>query len=232
MTTTHKGVPIYYTDQGIGDPLVLLHGFIENSAMWDDCITTLTQKRRVICIDLLGHGKSGCTGYIHTMEEMAQAIHSVIEHLALPAISIIGHSMGGYVGCAFAKANKMAKKQYTQLIRMSFSNLFDSKTKMNYEKEIALVLDQALQTPKQGYIAANSGMRLRKNYSEFWIKGDFIKGMILGENDWIIDSNEHRDNFENYCDYFQIIPGGHMSHIGEKAIMIQSIANFLAISTK
>ena len=34
MTITHKGVPIYYTESGQGDTLVLLHGFLENSTMW------------------------------------------------------------------------------------------------------------------------------------------------------------------------------------------------------
>lgn len=259
MTATHKGVSINYTDQGAGLPLVLLHGFIENSAMWEDLVVPLSQKYRVICIDLLGHGESECIGYIHTMKEMAGAVHSVILHLKLPAVSIIGHSMGGYVGCAFAKAypeklaalcllnstplpdnperkllrtraNKMAKQQYAQLIKMSFGNLFDNATKLKCNEQIKLALNQALQTPVQGYIAANTGMSLREDYSSTWMQGRFKKGMILGESDWIIDSDRHKNDFKDSCDYFKIIHGGHMSPIGQTASVINNILHFLQIT--
>ncbi len=258
MTTTHKGVSINYTDQGTGLPLVLLHGFIENSSMWEDYLVPLSQKYRVICIDLLGHGESECLGYIHTMQEMAEAIHSVILHLQLAEVSIIGHSMGGYVGCAFAKAypekltalcllnstplpdnterkllrtraNKMAKQQYTQLVKMSFGNLFDSATKLRCNNQIKLALYQALQTPMQGYIAANSGMSLREDYSLTWRQGHFKKGMILGESDWIVDSDRHKNDFKDSCDYFKVIPGGHMTHIGQKDLLIDTLFQCIGI---
>ena len=256
MTTTHKGVSIFYTDQGQGDALVLLHGFLESSAMWLPFIQELVQTHRVICIDLLGHGKTSCNGYIHTMEDMARAVHSVIEELLLDKITIIGHSMGGYVGCAYAKAyreklealcllnstplpddeerkllrtraNTMAKESYHQLVRMSFTNLFDPETRKKCKTTIDLAIKDATQTPVQGYIAANSGMRLRENYSTLWQDGNFFKGMILGAKDWIIDSNLHQSQFENHTDYFKIIPGGHMSHIGQEAILKHNLFKFL-----
>ena len=59
--------------------------------------------RRAICIDLPGHGQSDCIGYIHTMEEMAEAVFAVVKHLRLRKISIVGHSMGGYVALALAE---------------------------------------------------------------------------------------------------------------------------------
>lgn len=258
MTFTHKGVSIYYTDQGTGEPIVLLHGFIENSSMWSSILPVLTQYYRVICIDLLGHGGSGCTGYIHTMEDMASAVMSVTSHLKVTNITIIGHSMGGYVGCAFAKAypetlaalcllnssplpdtkerkllrtraNKMAKTQYPQLIRMSFSNLFDTSTRDNHKDKIKDALAQALHTPVQGYIAANSGMRLREDNSSFWKKGNFKKAMILGKEDWIVDSAKHRELFESYCNYFVILDGGHMSYIGQSKEMTTALLEFLNI---
>ncbi len=63
MTLAYKGINIFYTDSGNGNPVVLLHGFLENASMWDTFIPELTKKNRVICIDLLGHGK---TARVHT----------------------------------------------------------------------------------------------------------------------------------------------------------------------
>lgn len=252
MTTTHKGTPVFYTDQGEGNAIVLLHGFLENSTMWESFALEFSKNYRVICIDLLGHGKTGCIGYIHTMEDMAAGINTVLEDLQIQTVTIIGHSMGGYVGCAFAKAypkktkalcllnstplpdnaerkllriraNKMARENYSQLVRMSFMNLFDKETRENYNHDIDLAIIEALQTPTQGYIAANSGMQLREDSSKLWREGNFYKAILLGETDWIIDSNMHKLQFGSYTDYLKIIPGGHMSHISQETILLKHL---------
>ena len=258
MVIAYKETPVFYTDDGQGDVLVLLHGFLENSTMWVPFIPELSKNNRVICIDILGHGKTGCTGYIHTMEEMASAIHAVLVDLHIDSATIIGHSMGGYVGCAFAKAypkklkalcllnstplpdsperkllrkraNKMATESYSQLVRMSFTNLFNTKTRKDFEKEITQGLEEALQTPVQGYIAGNSGMSLREDSSTIWKKGDFYKALLLGKDDWIIDSSAHKIAFGEQSDYFKIIPGGHMSHIGQMPIILKHLNQFIIL---
>lgn len=256
MKITHKESTIFYTDQGEGMPIVLLHGFLENSTMWDVLLPFLTENYRVICIDLLGHGKSECLGYIHTMQDFSESIYAVMEALQLSDSTIIGHSMGGYVGIAFAKAypekvtslcllnstpeadpeerkrlrlraNQMAKTQFEQLVRMSFINLFDPTSKEIYHAAIADALKNALQTPVQGYIAANEGMRLREDSTLFWKNASFKRGMILGDSDWIIDAQKQKEVFTPYIEYFSIINGGHMSHISNSDVMAQKILNFL-----
>ena len=103
MKTTHfKNTKISYTEQGKGNAVILLHGFLENSTMWKYLVPVLTQKNRVICIDLLGHGQTDCLGYIHSMEDMADAVHHVISELKIRKAILVGHSMGGYVALAFA----------------------------------------------------------------------------------------------------------------------------------
>jgi pimeloyl-ACP methyl ester carboxylesterase len=256
MTITYKGVPIHYTDKGQGEALVLLHGFLSNCSMWEPFIPALTKTHRVICIDILGHGKTLCTGYTHTIEEMAAAVYAVINALHISSITIVGHSMGGYVGCAFAKAyvktinalclinstplpdtserklmrervHIMATKNYAPLVRMSFTKLFTSEIKEKHSVEISRGLKEALKTSVQGYRAANSGMRLRQDYSELWKDGAFKKGLILGIEDWIIDSKLHKALFKKQSDYFKIIPGGHMSHISQKVNIQSHIRTFL-----
>jgi pimeloyl-ACP methyl ester carboxylesterase len=258
MNIIHKGASIFYQVQGQGRPLILLHGFLENSTMWDEFLPELTKTHQVICIDLLGHGQSESVGYIHTMEEMSQAIHTVIDILQLNALTIIGHSMGGYVGCAFAKAypelmlavcllnstpdpdtpdrktlrkraNKMAQTQYEQLVRMSFVNLFDPEAKISHASAIDAALYEALKTPLQGYMAANEGMSKREDQNEFWEQTPCIKGMILGANDWIINAEEHKNRFASTTDFFTLIEGGHMSHISNTAATIIGLRGFLEL---
>ena len=103
MNLEYKGINIFYTDNGSGKAVVLLHGFLENSNMWIPFISILSKNNRVICIDLLGHGKTECLGYIHTMELMGDCVNAVLQHLKIYKATFIGHSMGGYVVLAFAE---------------------------------------------------------------------------------------------------------------------------------
>ncbi len=102
MTIQYKETTIFYTDIGKGNTIVLLHGFLENSTMWQRFIPELSKRNRVVCIDLLGHGQTDCLGYIHSMEDMADAVAEVLNHLKIRRSIFIGHSMGGYVAWVFA----------------------------------------------------------------------------------------------------------------------------------
>ena len=72
-----KNTKISYTDSGKGAVVVLLHGFLENKHMWNEIIPEISKNKRVLAIDLLGHGHTGCLGYIHPMELMAEAVTAV-----------------------------------------------------------------------------------------------------------------------------------------------------------
>jgi pimeloyl-ACP methyl ester carboxylesterase len=183
MILQYKGITIFYTDKGHGKTIVLLHGFLENSSMWTPFISELTKKNRVVCIDLLGHGKTGCLGYIHTMELMAVAVKAVLNHLKINQSILIGHSMGGYVALAFAKNYKnnilglclmnsttkadsverkknrdraiiAVKYNYKSFVRIAVVNLFRPKNRKLFSKQIKPIKQEALKTPVQGIIAA------------------------------------------------------------------------------
>ena len=156
LYTNYKNTKIHFTDQGKGSVVVLLHGFLENLTMWNDITPQIVKKNRVVCIDLLGHGKSECHGYIHTMEEMAEAVKAVLKKLRLRKVTLVGHSMGGYVALAFAdlfpdnvkglclmnstaqadseekrinrdRAIVAVKQNYKTFVRISIENLFRPK---------------------------------------------------------------------------------------------------------
>jgi len=256
MFLTYKNASIFYTDQGQGSPIILLHGFLENSQMWDFAITALAEKHRIICIDLPGHGKSDSLGYVHEMSMMSDVIFNIIGILQLNDITIVGHSMGGYVGCAFAKAYPeklkalcllnstplpddeerktlraraidMAKTKYKQLVQMSFTNLFDTQSRLLYKDDIKIALQDALKTPVQGFIAAHAGMAKREDYSKVWLQGNFKKGFILGEDDWIIDVNVITSKYLQEHTCLSILPLGHMSHITNPSSVLEKVQLFI-----
>lgn len=105
MHIYYKNTAVHFSDYGKGTAVVLLHGFLENQTMWDDTVAVLSKKYRVITIDLLGHGLTENLGYIHTMEQMAEAVREVLVHLKVRKSFFVGHSMGGYVALAFAVRN-------------------------------------------------------------------------------------------------------------------------------
>jgi len=92
---------IYYSDKGKGAPIVLLHGYLESSEVWNGFEEKLAMKFRVISIDMPGHGFSDIYNDNHTMEFMATAIKDLLDHLHLKKVFIAGHSLGGYVALAF-----------------------------------------------------------------------------------------------------------------------------------
>lgn len=102
-TLATKDAEIFYSDQGEGDGVVLVHGFAASAqenwvkAGW---VTMLTRaKRRVICIDLRGHGQSSKSADpgAYSLGAMAEDVVAVIEHLNIKKPDLVGFSMGARV---------------------------------------------------------------------------------------------------------------------------------------
>src|SRR5690606_21442457 len=115
MIFNYKDIPVFYSDEGQGQVILLLHGFLENSSMWKDIAPELAKNHRVVAIDLLGHGQTGCLGYIHSMELMAEVVEAVLNHLKIETYTVIGHSMGGYVALALAEKRSKKDRKSTRL---------------------------------------------------------------------------------------------------------------------
>jgi pimeloyl-ACP methyl ester carboxylesterase len=92
-----------FRDEGKGDVVVLLHGYLESLDIWGSFAEELAMHYRVISIDLPGHGQSGEYTRFDTMAVMADAVKHVLDHLNIGRCVIIGHSMGGYATLAFAE---------------------------------------------------------------------------------------------------------------------------------
>ena len=130
--------PLHIADSERGEKcVVLLHGYLESMYVWDDFLPLITPKVRVITVDIPGHGISQVSGEIHTMEYIADVIHDMLDAMGIEKITLVGHSMGGYVSLAFCA--KYAER-LDGLVLLSSSPMPDTELKReNRRREIALV---------------------------------------------------------------------------------------------
>lgn len=251
-----KKTPVYYTVHGRGRAVVLLHGFLENLGMWNDIVPELAKKNRVIAIDLLGHGKSGNLGYVHTMEDQAMVVKAVLDHLRLRKYILIGHSLGGYISLAFTelfpesikgiclmnssalsdtiekksdreRAVTAVKKNYKLLIKSAIPNLFAEENRKIYNIKINRLVEEALQLSPQGIIASLEGMKIRKDRTSLLKNNTFKKMLILGRKDPVLEYQSLIDQTKNTNVKVVELDGGHMSQFENKAALITNLKDFV-----
>ncbi|RZV62020.1 MAG: alpha/beta hydrolase [Flavobacteriaceae bacterium] len=256
MKVQYKGIEVFYSDEGHGDAILLLHGFLENSSMWNSLKYDLLKTHRVICVDLLGHGRTASLGNLHKMEEMAAAVESVVDHLGLEKVILFGHSMGGYVSLAFAelfpyylkglvlinstplpdsKEKRLARDRAIEaatrnkglFISMTIPNLFADKNHHQLKKEIQLTKDAALQTSLQGIVAALAGMKVRKNRLGLLKKINCRKMIVIGRNDAAIDVSSLDKAVRDVAIEVVEFSDGHMSHIENKTELSYACVHFI-----
>lgn len=252
----YKNTKIRYRSSGKGRAVVLLHGFLEDLTMWSPIEAELTKRYRVVSIDLLGHGKSGNLGYVHTMEDQAQMVKAVLKHLRLRKYILIGHSMGGYISLAFVelfpdavkgiclmnstaepdtkekkinrdRAIETVKHNFKTFIRIAIPNLFAEANRSIFKKEIKAITEEALQLSPQGIIAALEGMKIRKDRRKVFKEHPATKLLIIGKKDPVLDRQSLIKQAKNSNINFIELPDGHMSHIENAAALKQALKEFV-----
>ena len=91
---------IFYTDQGKGFPVLLIHGFCETHQIWDSFSKELSKDFRILSIDLPGFGKSELLTTPFSLAEVGFRVLEFIKELKIESCIAIGHSLGGYVNLA------------------------------------------------------------------------------------------------------------------------------------
>jgi len=92
-----NGIKLYYEIHGVGRPLILLHGGLGAIEMFGPNLAALAKGRRVIAVDLQGHGRTADIDRPLSVELMADDIAALIGHLGLEQPDVMGYSLGGGV---------------------------------------------------------------------------------------------------------------------------------------
>lgn len=93
---------MHYTISGEGYPVMLVHGFGEDSRIWENQVAILAPHYKVIIPELPGTGNTPIQEEL-SMEGMADGLHWILEREGIAEITLLGHSMGGYITLAFAE---------------------------------------------------------------------------------------------------------------------------------
>jgi pimeloyl-ACP methyl ester carboxylesterase len=209
---TFQSQPIHYKSEGLGNVIVLLHGFLESLEIWDDFSKELSTSFQVVTIDLPGHGKSGDLGKIHSIELMAESVDAVLIHLKIKRYVVAGHSMGGYVAIYLAekypekvkgfgffhshadtdtaegKQNRdrvitILRKSHISWVNQFIPDLFAKKNKSPYRKQIKRIQAIAGEMKTSSIIAAQIGMRDRESKLAFLATTPQPVFFIIGKED-------------------------------------------------
>src|SRR3984957_6090364 len=107
-----NGLKMYYEVHGSGQPVVLLHGaFMTITSNWDGWIGELAKTRKVIAVEMQGHGRTADIPRDLTSENLADDVAALLKYLKIPRADLIGYSMGGEVAlqCAIRHPDKVRK---------------------------------------------------------------------------------------------------------------------------
>jgi pimeloyl-ACP methyl ester carboxylesterase len=235
-----------FSIKGKGPAWVFLHGFLESSTMWNHLpLDNLPIQQ--IHIDLPGHGKSIELLKTPSIQLMAQEVQCVLEHLAISSFSVVGHSMGAYIGLELSKmrgfehlvllnsncwSDSEQKKQdrlrvanfvhqaKSHFIREAIPNLFSNPQEQGQVIE-ALIKEANCMTPEAIAFAALA-MRERTDFTEFVNAQPEKFTFIHGELDRLVSVEELQQKVPNGNIHF--LNCGHMAHIeaGEEVLGILS----------
>lgn len=96
-TAAVNGLDLYYEVRGSGEPLVLLHGGVVGIIMFGPNLQALSAGRRVIAVELQGHGRTPDVDRPLTYDSMADDVAALIRHLDIPRADVMGLSLGAGV---------------------------------------------------------------------------------------------------------------------------------------
>ncbi len=211
-TVSFRDKQVAYHVQGEGACVVLIHGFLEDHSIWHRFSEVLAKHYQVICVDMPGFGKSACVAETHTMELMADVVKEVLDAEAVKSCVYVGHSMGGYVGAAFAekypemlsglvffhshaaadseevkinrlKTIELVKRDALRFIVSFIPLLFAEENMERCQPEITRLQESASHIGAEAVIAALSGMRERTDQRELLKTLDFPVMFVVGKQD-------------------------------------------------
>jgi pimeloyl-ACP methyl ester carboxylesterase len=135
-----NGVKIWYQTYGEGEPLVLLHGGFGTVEMFGPNIELLAQHRKVIGVDLQGHGGTGPLGRPMTFENMAADVAELIKSLGYEKADVFGYSLGAATAMRLAIDHP---EVVDRLVLLSGAYAFDNWHEYNFQGMRSINADPA-----------------------------------------------------------------------------------------
>jgi pimeloyl-ACP methyl ester carboxylesterase len=226
---------LHYEQRGEGPVWVFLHGFLESSTMWDYLPLDALPIQQ-IRIDLPGHGQSSELLETPSIQEMAKEVLRVLDHLSVADYSVVGHSMGAYVGLELSqfkgfehlillnsncwsdsdqkkhdrlRVANFVHKGKSHFIREAIPNLFSNP--LEQEQVIQALIQEANGMSAAAIAFAALAMRERTDFTEFVNAHPEKFTIIHGIHDRLVTVSELQQKVTSAP--LHLLDCGHMAHI-------------------
>ena len=127
-------IQLHYIEQGLGQPLVLLHGNGEDSSYFVHQIDCFSRDYRVIAIDTRGHGKSPRGEKPFTIKQFAEDLHDFMDAKGIKKAVLLGFSDGGNIAITFS----LKYPERVEKLILDGANLYPSGVKPRYQWPIEI----------------------------------------------------------------------------------------------
>ncbi len=217
---------IHVEGSGIGEPLLLLHGFGRTWEDWRPFIPEFSKKYRVIAWDMRGHGRSSApdTGRVFLHAEAAHDLIQLMDELGLEKVKVIGHSSGGIIAL---NAAAMHPERFDAIVAVSAQTRFSRQVRefiaanCTPEDQFRYNDLEALHGKHKGTILAEQFYHFRELEGDPEISDEQLQRItartlvVHGDNDFI-PLDEAIGIFEQIKHaHLWIVPNGwHMPHLG------------------
>lgn len=240
---------LHYQLQGEGPVWVFLHGFLESSSMWD-VLPLSDLPITKLFIDLPGHGKSELLDQNPSILSMALEVQKVLLHLDIQKFTIVGHSMGAYVGLELSQqpgfqklvllnsncwSDSEQKKQdrlrvaaivmkaKSYFIKEAIPNLFSNPAEQGQVIQ-SLIEEANCMTPEAIAFAALA-MRERTDFTEFVNTHPDRFIFIHGKSDRLLSVEELQAKISGPS--VHVLDCGHMAHVEAGSEVMEILVNLI-----
>lgn len=257
-TVRCEGSNICYLEQGEGEAVVLLHGFCGSAQYWEKVIPYLSGNYRVIAPDLRGHGSSDAPKGAYSVEQMADDVLALLDHLEISKATLLGHSLGGYITLSFAQrhasrlngfglihstgfpdseeakekrlasVNAIQSQGITEFVDGLVPALFSPATGEASPQLIERAKEIGYRTPPQGAIGAALAMRERPDRRDVISSSELPVLLVAGAEDGLIPADKTFTSTKPNITQATISGAGHMSLFEAPERLSEIIKDFLS----
>jgi pimeloyl-ACP methyl ester carboxylesterase len=240
---------LHYQIQGEGPVWVFLHGFLESSTMWE-ALPLSELPVTALFIDLPGHGKSELLDQNPSIQAMAEEVQKVLVHLKIHKFTIVGHSMGAYVGLELSQhpgfqklillnsncwSDSEQKKQdrlrvasivmkaKSHFVREAIPNLFIDPSR--HPKFIETLVQEANFMSPEAIAYAALAMRERTDFTEFVNTHPDRFIFIHGKLDSLVSVEELQAKI--FGPSIHLLDCGHMAHVEAGSAVMEILVNLI-----
>lgn len=260
MYATINGIQLFYHDHGPPDAstvLLLAHAFPTSSKLWQHQVTALSGSTRLILPDLRGFGQSDAPAGPYTMEQHADDMAALMDHLELEQVVFGGVSMGGYISFAMMRQYPQRVRGLVLACTRAVADTPEGRAAREADAQLAeqqgakIIADQwtsrllgpnatleqhtiihaiIAANPSQGIAEALRGMGLRPDSNELLSSITVPTLVIAGSEDTLMPTTELRTIHEGIAgsQYAELAGAGHLANFENPTAFNTVVREFLS----